>query len=46
MINYNMQDIFAVTDRIVILRHGVKAGERIAAESDVAEIVSSIVGAD
>jgi ABC-type sugar transport system ATPase subunit len=46
IISHNMQDIFAVADRIVILRRGVKVGERIAAETDADEIVSLMVGAE
>lgn len=46
IISHNMQDIFAVADRIVILRRGKKVGEL---ESDITtpdEIVSLMVGAE
>ena len=33
-ISHNLQDIFAVADRIVVLRRGVKAGERRIAETE------------
>ena len=46
IISHNMQDIFAIADRIVIMRRGLKVGERIAAETTVDEIVSLMVGAD
>jgi ABC-type sugar transport system ATPase subunit len=45
IISHNMQDVFAVADRIVILRRGKKVAERIAAESTPDEIVSLMVGA-
>jgi ABC-type sugar transport system ATPase subunit len=46
IISHNMQDIFAVADRIVIMRRGHKVGERKAAETTVDEIVSLMVGAE
>jgi ABC-type sugar transport system ATPase subunit len=46
IISHNMQDIFAVADRIVIMRRGLKVGERKAAETTVDEIVSLMVGAE
>ena len=46
IISHNMQDIFAVADRIVIMRRGLKVGERIASETTVDEIVSLMVGAE
>jgi ABC-type sugar transport system ATPase subunit len=46
IISHNMQDVFAVADRIVILRRGKKVAERIAAESTPDEIVSLMVGAE
>ncbi len=46
IISHNMQDVFAVADRIVILRRGKKVSERIAAESTPDEIVSLMVGAE
>jgi simple sugar transport system ATP-binding protein len=44
-ISHNLQDIFAVADRIVVLRRGVKAGERRAGETSGDEIVRLMVGA-
>ncbi|NOZ70493.1 MAG: sugar ABC transporter ATP-binding protein [Chloroflexi bacterium] len=46
LISHNMQDVFAVADRIVILRRGQKVAERIAAETTPDEIVSLMVGAE
>lgn len=44
-ISHNLQDIFAVADRIVVLRRGIKAGERTPAETTGDEIVGLMVGA-
>ena len=44
-ISHNLQDIFAVSDRIVVLRRGALAGERRTAESRPDEIVGLMVGA-
>lgn len=46
IISHNMQDIFAIADRIVIMRRGRKVGERMAAKTTVDEIVSLMVGAE
>jgi ABC-type sugar transport system ATPase subunit len=46
IISHNMQDVFAVADRIVIMRRGIKAGERMSKETTVDEIVSLMVGAE
>jgi ABC-type sugar transport system ATPase subunit len=46
IISHNMQDVFAVADRIVIMRRGKKVGERLAAQSTPDEIVSLMVGAE
>lgn len=46
IISHNMQDVFAVADRIVILRRGLKAGELVAAETTPDEVVSLMVGAE
>jgi len=43
-ISHNLGDIFAVADRIVVLRRGVKAGERKPAETNSDEIVRLMVG--
>lgn len=44
-ISHNLQDIFAVADRIVVMRHGIKAGERRPNETTSDEIVGLMVGA-
>jgi simple sugar transport system ATP-binding protein len=44
-ISHNLQDIFAVADRIVVMRHGIKAGERRPQETTGDEIVGLMVGA-
>ena len=46
IISHNMQDVFAVADRIVIMRRGKKVGERVAAQTTPDEIVSLMVGAE
>ena len=43
-ISHNLHDIFAVSDRIVVLRRGVNAGERMLAETGPDEIVRMMVG--
>lgn len=46
IISHNMQDIFAVADRIVILRRGKKVGELESDKTTPDEIVSLMVGAE
>jgi len=43
-ISHNLQDIFAVSDRIVVLRRGVRAGERRISETTHDEVVKLMVG--
>lgn len=43
-VSHNLGDIFAVSDRILVLRRGRKAGERRAAETDGDEVVRFMVG--
>lgn len=43
-ISHNLQDIFAVSDRIIVLRRGVRAGERKIAETNHDEVVRLMVG--
>jgi simple sugar transport system ATP-binding protein len=43
-ISHNLQDIFAVSDRIVVLRRGSLAGERRISETHPDEIVKLMVG--
>jgi ABC-type sugar transport system ATPase subunit len=46
VISHNMQDVFAVADRIVVMRRGKKVGELIAKDSTPDEVVSLMVGAE
>ena len=46
IISHNMQDVFAVADRIVIMRRGKKVGELEAAKTTPDEVVSLMVGAE
>jgi ABC-type sugar transport system ATPase subunit len=43
-ISHNLIDIFAVADRILVLRRGIKAGERRIDETDSDEVVKLMVG--
>ena len=43
-ISHNLHDIFAVSDRIVVLERGRKAGERLASETDGDEVVKLMMG--
>jgi simple sugar transport system ATP-binding protein len=43
-ISHNLQDIFAVSDRIIVLRRGVNAGERKISETTHDEVVKLMVG--
>ena len=43
-ISHNLGDIFAVSDRIIVLRRGIKAGERLVGETNGDEIVRLMVG--
>jgi simple sugar transport system ATP-binding protein len=44
LVSHNLHDIFGVADRIVVLRRGELAGERVAARTDGDEIVRLMVG--
>jgi ABC-type sugar transport system ATPase subunit len=46
IISHNMQDVFAVATRIVVLRRGKKVGERPTDQTTPDEIVSLMVGAE
>ncbi len=46
VVSHNLQHVFSVADRIVVLRGGRNAGERIKAETTPEDIVRLIVGAD
>lgn len=43
-ISHNLHDIFAVSDRIVVLERGRKAGERLARQTDGDEVVKLMMG--
>ncbi|MER9237002.1 ATP-binding cassette domain-containing protein [Mesorhizobium sp. M0622] len=43
-ISHNLLDIFAVSDRIIVLRRGVQAGERKISETNHDEVVKLMVG--
>lgn len=43
-ISHNLQDIFAVSDRIIVLRRGVTAGQRRISETTHDEVVKLMVG--
>jgi simple sugar transport system ATP-binding protein len=43
-ISHNLQDIFAVSDRIIVLRRGVMAGERRISDTTHEEVVRLMVG--
>jgi simple sugar transport system ATP-binding protein len=43
-ISHNLQDIFSVADRIVVLRRGIVAGQRNIAETSHDEVVKLMVG--
>ena len=43
-ISHNLQDIFAVSDRIIVLRRGVQAGERQISATSHEEVVRLMVG--
>lgn len=45
-ISHNLQDIFAVSDRILVLRRGQTVGERRIDQTDHDEVVKLMVGAD
>ncbi|MDR3578213.1 MAG: ATP-binding cassette domain-containing protein [Anaerolineaceae bacterium] len=46
LISHNMQDVFAVADRIVVMRRGKKVGELLAEKTTPDEVVSLMVGAE
>jgi len=46
VISHNLQHVFYIADRVVILRHGMKMGEKIIKETDVDEVVKMITGGD
>ncbi|MFN2538113.1 MAG: ATP-binding cassette domain-containing protein [Mycobacteriales bacterium] len=46
MISHNLADVFAVADRVVVLRLGKNAGEFLVKDTDTDAIVSAITGAE
>ncbi len=46
LISHNMQDVFAVADRVIVMRRGSKAGERKISETNENEVVGFMVGAE
>ena len=46
VISHNLQHVFYVADRVVVLRHGKKVGEKIIKETDGDEVVKLITGAE
>ena len=46
LISHNMQDVFAVADRVIVMRRGSKAGERNISETSENEVVGLMVGAE
>lgn len=46
LISHRLNDVLAVTDRIVALRHGRVAADLATADSGMADLVSAIVGGD
>jgi ABC-type sugar transport system ATPase subunit len=45
VVSHNLQHVFHVADRIVVMRGGRNAGERVKNETSAEEIVGLIVGA-
>jgi len=43
-ISHNLQDIFAVADRIIVLRRGVEVGERMITDTSHDEVVRLMIG--
>ena len=46
IISHNMQDVFAVATRIIVMRRGKKVGERMTDQTSPDEVVSLMVGAE
>ncbi len=44
IISHQMHDVFAVTDRVLVMRRGQKAGERVVKDTTPEEVVGLIVG--
>ena len=46
LISHRLNDVLAVTDRIVVLRQGRAAADLVTRETTMAEVVQAIVGGD
>src|SRR2546430_114709 len=46
LISHNMQDVFAVADRVIVMRRGSKAGEVKISDTSENEVVGLMVGAE
>lgn len=46
MISHNLQDVFAVADRAIVMRRGKKVAERLISETSSDELVSLMIGAE
>jgi ABC-type sugar transport system ATPase subunit len=46
IITHQLHDVFAVSDRLVVMRRGQKVGERLTKETNTDEIVRLIIGAE
>jgi simple sugar transport system ATP-binding protein len=46
MISHNMQEVFSVADRVIVMRRGHKVADLVAKETNGEEIVSHMVGKD
>jgi len=44
LISHRLQDVFAVSDRIMVLRHGEAAGDVLTAQTSMDEVVGRMVG--
>ena len=45
-ISHNLQHVFSIADRVIVLRQGRKVGERVIIETDGDEVVKMITGAE
>jgi len=46
LISHNMQDVFAIADRVIVMRRGSKAGEVRISDTNENEVVGLMVGAE
>ncbi len=46
LISHQMRDVFAVADRIIVMRRGMKVGDLIKKETSTEEVVNLIVGSE